>query len=177
MDCLEWQRMAKIGRNARCPCGSGKKYKKCCLTAAGTLQADELEDHYRERIANAAALAEALLEIVERLAFKNDLLEKVYDRVGELVRQRRVDEAVMLCEQVLAFCDEATDEFEHSLRRYRSRGKYVLAADFDPHACEIAGLPKPIDGFGDEEIEPDHEMSGGVRRLAAPGLDDVGSEG
>jgi hypothetical protein len=23
--------MAKIGRNDPCPCGSGKKYKKCCL--------------------------------------------------------------------------------------------------------------------------------------------------
>jgi uncharacterized protein len=22
----------KVGRNDRCPCGSGKKYKKCCLT-------------------------------------------------------------------------------------------------------------------------------------------------
>jgi len=21
----------KIGRNARCPCGSGKKFKKCCM--------------------------------------------------------------------------------------------------------------------------------------------------
>ena len=21
----------KIGRNERCPCGSGKKYKKCCI--------------------------------------------------------------------------------------------------------------------------------------------------
>ena len=25
------QRPAKVGRNDRCPCGSGKKYKKCCL--------------------------------------------------------------------------------------------------------------------------------------------------
>ena len=24
--------MAKPGRNDRCPCGSGKKYKACCLT-------------------------------------------------------------------------------------------------------------------------------------------------
>ena len=24
--------MMKIGRNAPCPCGSGKKYKKCCLS-------------------------------------------------------------------------------------------------------------------------------------------------
>ena len=23
---------AKVGRNDPCPCGSGKKYKKCCLT-------------------------------------------------------------------------------------------------------------------------------------------------
>ena len=23
--------MSRIGRNAPCPCGSGKKYKKCCL--------------------------------------------------------------------------------------------------------------------------------------------------
>ena len=22
----------KIGRNEKCPCGSGKKFKKCCLT-------------------------------------------------------------------------------------------------------------------------------------------------
>ena len=22
-----------VGRNARCPCGSGRKYKRCCLTA------------------------------------------------------------------------------------------------------------------------------------------------
>ncbi|HEC62475.1 MAG TPA: hypothetical protein ENI27_09540, partial [bacterium] len=24
--------MVKIGRNDPCPCGSGKKYKMCCLT-------------------------------------------------------------------------------------------------------------------------------------------------
>lgn len=32
----------KIGRNDKCPCGSGKKYKRCCL---GT--SNELTDHYR----------------------------------------------------------------------------------------------------------------------------------
>jgi len=28
----------KVGRNERCPCGSGKKYKKCCLPIAGDLK-------------------------------------------------------------------------------------------------------------------------------------------
>ena len=26
-------RMVKVGRNATCPCGSGKKFKKCCCSA------------------------------------------------------------------------------------------------------------------------------------------------
>lgn len=26
--------MAKVGRNDPCPCGSGKKYKKCCVNKA-----------------------------------------------------------------------------------------------------------------------------------------------
>lgn len=27
----------KIGRNAPCPCGSGKKYKNCCMNKAQTM--------------------------------------------------------------------------------------------------------------------------------------------
>jgi len=30
-----FRRAAKSGRNAPCPCGSGKKYKKCCLRFQG----------------------------------------------------------------------------------------------------------------------------------------------
>ncbi len=32
-DTLEPARTAKVGRNAPCPCGSGKKYKRCCGAA------------------------------------------------------------------------------------------------------------------------------------------------
>ena len=42
--------MAKPGRNDRCPCGSGKKYKACCLTA------DEAAE--REQLAKAQAALE-----------------------------------------------------------------------------------------------------------------------
>lgn len=34
--------VAKIGRNAPCPCGSGKKYKKCCITRRSGLDAEAL---------------------------------------------------------------------------------------------------------------------------------------
>ena len=28
--------MVKVGRNEACPCGSGKKYKQCCESKAGS---------------------------------------------------------------------------------------------------------------------------------------------
>lgn len=34
--------MSKIGRNDPCPCGSGKKYKKCCLSKDEVVRAKEL---------------------------------------------------------------------------------------------------------------------------------------
>jgi SEC-C motif-containing protein len=43
--------MAKIGRNDPCPCGSGKKYKKCCLAK------DEQEALAAYKAASATATA------------------------------------------------------------------------------------------------------------------------
>jgi hypothetical protein len=34
--------MKKIGRNASCPCGSGKKYKRCCETKEAKMSQQEL---------------------------------------------------------------------------------------------------------------------------------------
>jgi uncharacterized protein YecA (UPF0149 family) len=32
---------AKVGRNELCPCGSGKKYKRCCAEKEATLRASQ----------------------------------------------------------------------------------------------------------------------------------------
>ena len=34
--------MAKPGGNDRCPCGSGKKYKACCLTKDEAAEREQL---------------------------------------------------------------------------------------------------------------------------------------
>jgi len=34
--------MSKVGRNDPCPCGSGKKYKKCCENKAKSFKAEDL---------------------------------------------------------------------------------------------------------------------------------------
>jgi methionyl aminopeptidase len=69
--------MNKIGRNDPCPCGSGKKYKKCCLGKVDP-PAPDLEETYRrehgirlkrekdiEAMREAGRLALATLDLVE----------------------------------------------------------------------------------------------------------------
>ncbi|MEX0961333.1 MAG: SEC-C metal-binding domain-containing protein [Simkaniaceae bacterium] len=43
--------MSKVGRNDPCPCGSGKKYKKCCAfsTFKRKIQAVDLTQHGGEK--------------------------------------------------------------------------------------------------------------------------------
>jgi SEC-C motif len=95
--------MAKPGRNEPCHCGSGNKYKKCCLAkdeAAGRdrlVEAQARRDerpaahrlHVRELTAEAAARP--------RMAEEEDALEDELDAasraVAQLVRVVELDEA------------------------------------------------------------------------------------
>jgi len=49
--------VTKIGRNERCPCGSGKKYKKCCLAYK---QARTEPEAYDKRNTNWRSMQKAL---------------------------------------------------------------------------------------------------------------------
>jgi len=51
--------MAKLGRNSSCPCGSGKKYKHCCLGKhEAALRAAESYEPIEEANVNVAELRE-----------------------------------------------------------------------------------------------------------------------
>jgi flagellar motility protein MotE (MotC chaperone) len=41
--------MSKVGRNEPCPCGSGKKYKKCCEARDQQLAAERARLHDADR--------------------------------------------------------------------------------------------------------------------------------
>ena len=51
----------KIGRNDPCPCGSGKKYKKCCMSPAAKVS-DELGDLMADRKFNTIEEAQAFAD-------------------------------------------------------------------------------------------------------------------
>ena len=40
---------SKTRRNDLCPCGSGKKYKKCCMSKSESVSMSQFLDYYKER--------------------------------------------------------------------------------------------------------------------------------
>lgn len=59
MDPTEYkERLKKTGRNDPCPCGSGKKYKKCHLPQDESAQHEEFAKAAEEREKNAAQAAQ-----------------------------------------------------------------------------------------------------------------------
>jgi protein O-GlcNAc transferase len=65
--------MSKVGRNDPCPCGSGKKYKKCCLPK-------DQEEH-------AQMLADQLLEPLLEEPFLEELHSEVDEAVDRILQR------------------------------------------------------------------------------------------
>jgi SEC-C motif len=101
--------MAKPGRNDPCPCGSGNKYKKCCLAkdeAASLAQLgsaktrEELtEDAARRAVPHLPGIHELKTAIAARRGMSEDNLQRydelmdASDAVVDLVRSAKLDAA------------------------------------------------------------------------------------
>ena len=81
--------MAKIGRNAPCPCGSGRKYKKCCHAA---------EDGKRKPPARPMKYIPVYTE-----------LDQLSNSVVDLVKQNRLDEAEAVSQKLLTDYPDQVD--------------------------------------------------------------------
>jgi tetratricopeptide (TPR) repeat protein len=86
--------MAKIGRNDPCPCGSGKKYKRCCLA-----KVEEAERAERQALAAAAVEPHP-----DHLGFCDDCydaLAAASNAVLDLVDAGKLDEAEQAAHELL----------------------------------------------------------------------------
>ena len=102
--------MAKPGRNDPCPCGSGKKYKQCCLAkdeAAAHAASPTAETKQSRRKARAEALAETAADD----AAAEDLAEASNAVIG-MVRAGRLDEAETAAQELLAQFPEVHDAYD-----------------------------------------------------------------
>src|ERR1035437_5511754 len=145
--------MEKVGRNDACPCGSGKKFKRCC--------AERVEQEVAERKRTEMAVAE-FREVDQRA-----------EAVLGLIKAGRVDEAESAARQFTVEFPDETTAVERLGQVYEAQGQPQAAADEyrrgvammdargDGHFCDCcrARMVKPI-----RRLDPD-------RPAPAPGRD------
>jgi tetratricopeptide (TPR) repeat protein len=130
--------MVKIGRNAPCPCGSGKKYKKCCLDKAPPMPPPQQHAHPAQVLA-------------EKDLYEDSLrLDTLSNSVVDLIAQKRLDEALTACEQLHHDYPEVIDWLERFAMVHEARGDWALAADYYRRALAFTEQPEQRDGFDDE---------------------------
>ena len=125
--------MAKIGRNAPCPCGSGKKYKKCCLSA------DE----------EAARRSRPPMPPPPGFVWEEDPLDKLSNRVVDLIEAGRLDEADAVCDQLAAEYPDMIDPIERRAMVLEARGDAAAAAH---HYRLAADYARTHEGFEPDSV-------------------------
>jgi tetratricopeptide (TPR) repeat protein len=120
--------MVKTGRNDPCPCGSGKKYKRCCQekdeAAASTTRTAAQAAQQAEYAARASSVAqrlEALDELHELTAASNAVVDMVHD--GKL------DEAEAAARDLLVRFPDVHDGYDRLGMVYEARGDHKRAAN------------------------------------------------
>jgi tetratricopeptide (TPR) repeat protein len=111
--------VAKIGRNQPCPCGSGKKYKRCCR---------EKDQNVRVDVVHEMLSFDALSGIDDLYAI-NDL-DRLSNSVIDLVNEGRLDEADAVCEQLRTEYPEVHDWMTRKAMICEARGEYELAMEY-----------------------------------------------
>lgn len=112
--------MTTVARNHPCPCGTGKKYKLCCL---GKQEAEQ-------RAAREAQLqARRDAEWHKRYRFiDDDPLTNLSNEANDAIRAGRLDEAEVLCRQLLDEYPDEIDGHKRTARLLEARGDNKAAA-------------------------------------------------
>ncbi|HIP38865.1 MAG TPA: tetratricopeptide repeat protein [Desulfocapsa sulfexigens] len=115
--------MKKPGRNEPCPCGSGKKIKKCCLQAP---------------------------EPSTGSTFIYTNLDELSNQVPELIRQEKYNEAKEVCQKLLKQYPEQIDGLHRSAELFEAMGDYEKAATYYEQTAKFA---EQADGFEKKSVE------------------------
>ncbi len=84
--------MVKIGRNAPCPCGSDKKYKKCCLSPQKVKRSSSVKK--------------------QRFIPVYTELDQLSNSVVDLINENKLDEAEAVSRELLSEYPDQIDGFK-----------------------------------------------------------------
>jgi hypothetical protein len=140
--------MTTAGRNEPCPCGSGKKYKKCCLA--------------KDEAAAAAARPPPpppapKPRIPWTIVDEDDHLERDSNRVIDLVHAGKLDEAEAAAHALFRDYPDVFDGFERLGMVYEARGDRKRAAA--EYRKAVAFMEARADDY-------DRELIDGIRAQA-----------
>ena len=128
--------MAKPGRNDPCPCGSGKKYKACCLTRDTDTEREKLvaAQAARDDAERRQHAREMKAEFIARLRGDaadtgEDELDAASNAVVDLVKAGKLDEAEAAARELLARYPEVHDGWDRLGMVHEARGNNREAAD------------------------------------------------
>ena len=151
----------RAGRNDPCPCGSGKKYKRCCLDKD---RAAELAPAMAQRVAlqahkanQAARQKDDQAELLKSQATWQEAqaLDAASNAVIDLVRAGRLDEAEQAARELLVRYPEVHDGYDRLGMVHEARGQFRQAADCYRSVVEFARAhpenydPEFVDSFLD----------------------------
>lgn len=120
--------MAKPGRNDPCPCGSGDKYKRCCLPKEQAAEHAQFARAAAEAAEAATARKKEEQAAFEALEEEHDLAE-ASNAVIDLVRAGKLDEAERAARELLVRFPEVHDGYDRLGMVYEARGQNKQAAD------------------------------------------------
>lgn len=117
----------KPGRNDPCPCGSGQKYKRCCLEKDQRAQSAALADTATAQANATRALAALLREHV--IDDEPDELTAASNAVVDLVQEGKLDQAEQAARDLLERYPEVHDGYDRLGMVHEARGEPKQAAD------------------------------------------------
>ncbi len=122
--------MAKAGRNDPCPCGSGKKYKRCCLAK------DEEAERViapvpapRRKSPTYTEIAESLAAAYYGLDDTEDELTSASNAAVDLVHAGKLDEAEQAARDLIERFPDVHDGWDRLGMVHEARGDQKQAAD------------------------------------------------
>lgn len=126
----------KLSRNAPCPCGSGKKYKKCCLSQDTAAGVRERKPHH-----------ELLSDLIESERYMDEL-ERLTNETNDHIRAGEWAQAEQGCRELLERFPDEVDGHHRFHEYHMQRRQWTQARK---HAAELLAMVEQRDGF-----EPDY---------------------
>jgi tetratricopeptide (TPR) repeat protein len=132
--------MAKTGRNNPCPCGSGKKYKQCCLakdeTAGRTAPAERAQANAARR--PGPALDHFWEELAAQVYAEEFELTEASNAVVDLIHAGKLDEAEEAANDLLECFPGVHDGYDRLGMVYEARGDNRKAAEYYRKVVAVA---------------------------------------